>query len=63
MLTHKARKKNEERVRLVHEGLRMFRAEGLNNVKYKLQDIVKYPLFTHILINVGINQNSNKTSD
>jgi hypothetical protein len=53
MLKHNKQSKNLKRVNILHEGLGKYKNEGLSTVQYKLVDLVKYPLFTHILIDVG----------
>ena len=53
MLKHKPSPKNPNRVNLVNKALDRYKIDGLNNLKYKLNGIVKYPLFTHLQIDVG----------
>jgi hypothetical protein len=53
MLKHKKARKNPERNKLLKNGRRKYNLDGLSTVVYNLIDIIKYPLFTHILIDVG----------
>jgi hypothetical protein len=53
MLKHKKRKKNPNRRKLLKTARKRREHDGLSDVKYELYDIIEYPLFTHILINVG----------
>ena len=53
MLKHGSRWKNPERVNLLHNSHLRAKTDGLNSVVYELHGIVKYPTFTHLLINVG----------
>lgn len=65
MLKHYHTARNMERFDLIEKGKVIFKTEGLNSVKYTLHGIVKYPLFTHILVDVGkhlkFNANKNQT--
>ena len=53
MLDHDRRIKNPERRKLLQKATKRFMSDGLNSVNYKLVRIVKYPLFMHILVDVG----------
>ena len=53
MLKHNPSPKNPTRVNLVNKAIARYKIDGLNNLKYKLNGIVKYPLFTHLQIDVG----------
>lgn len=60
MLSHEQQTKNEDRVKILYEGISLYEKDGLNNVKYKLVEIVKYKLFTHIKID---NRNITNNTD
>jgi hypothetical protein len=53
MLTHKARKRNPNRFRILQDSLQSSELDGLKTAKYKLNYIKKYPLFTYISVDVG----------
>jgi hypothetical protein len=53
MLKHEGRYKNPNRIKLLNEATQRKDIDGLNTVKYDLYGILKYPLFTHMIINVG----------
>ncbi|CAF0905588.1 unnamed protein product [Brachionus calyciflorus] len=60
MLDHKPWQKNTNRVKVLKEGLAKFREEGLNTINYKLKGIIKCPLFTHVLMDIGQENDTNK---
>lgn len=53
MSKHSKRIKNPKRSQLLKKATKRLGKDGLNNVKYKLVDVVKYRMFTHFLIDVG----------
>ncbi len=53
MLNHEPSPKNPDRVNLVNKAIERYKSDGLNSLKYKLNGIVKYQLFTHLQIDVG----------
>jgi hypothetical protein len=53
MLKHDGRFLNPDRLNLLNSARDRYKSDGLNSLKYELFGIVKYPLFTHILIDVG----------
>ncbi len=57
MLDHRPRKANPVRGLLLKKSNERRSYDGLNSVKYELHGIVKYYLFTHIRIDVGLNLN------
>ncbi len=52
MLKHKARYMNPDRVNILNDK-RSYKNDGLNSVRFSLTGIVKYLIFTHIMIDVG----------
>jgi len=52
MLKHKARYKNPDRVKILHDK-RSYKNDGLNSVRFNFTGIVKYLMVTHIMIDVG----------
>ena len=53
MLSHNLSPRNPERFNLLEKTVQRYKTDGLNNVKYRLNGIIKYPMFTHLLIDVG----------
>ncbi|CAF0819101.1 unnamed protein product [Brachionus calyciflorus] len=53
MLKHEKRVKNPLRGQLLKKARTRLQKDGLNNVNYTLIEIKKYPMFTHIMIDVG----------
>ena len=53
MLKHTARWKNPNRVRLLGDK-RDFKYDGLSNVNYTINSIIKYRMHTHLLIESGL---------
>lgn len=56
MTRHKPQARNPERMTLLKEiryNKRNFTEDGLNSVEYTLLDCTKFPLHTHLLIDVG----------
>jgi hypothetical protein len=52
-LEYEVMPKNPARTKVLIEGFGKYKEEGLSTIQYKLVDFLKYPLFTHILIDVG----------
>lgn len=52
-LDHEPRYKNPKRVEILNRGLNRMNKDGVNNVKYEVLSMIKYPLFTHVLVDVG----------
>jgi len=50
MHKHKQDKPNPERVKILKNATRRFDKEGLNNVKYKLLEVEKTPLYTKFTV-------------
>ena len=66
MLKHDKSAANPLRKVLLKKAKTRFQKDGLNNVNYTVKGIVKYRMFTHILIDVGqirldMIQNNRKT--
>ncbi len=53
MLKHYGQWRNPDRFKTLESGLKNFKIEGLNSVKYEYIGHVIYPLFTHLLIDIG----------
>ena len=53
MLTHSSRYQNPNRMKLLNEAVIRLDKDGLNSVRYALNGVVKYPMMTHILIDIG----------
>ena len=53
MLRHHPGPRNPKRFILLNQSIEAYKLEGLNNVKYKLENIIKFPLFTHLSIDIG----------
>ncbi len=52
MLSHKHQEHNPNRFNLLNKTKENYKRDGLNSLNYKLNGIVKYSLFTHLLIDV-----------
>ena len=50
MLKHSSRYVNPNRMSLLNQATSRLTNDGLNSVKYTLYGVIKYPLFTHLLI-------------
>ncbi|XP_069139601.1 beta-1,4-N-acetylgalactosaminyltransferase bre-4-like isoform X2 [Argopecten irradians] len=53
MLPHNQSKLNKERNRLLKMSVHRWKNDGLNNIKYKVLQIVHQPLYTHILATIN----------
>lgn len=53
MLTHKKQIKNPERVKILKEGKKNYKNDGLNSIRYNLKAFIKLPLFTYLIIDVN----------
>jgi hypothetical protein len=53
MLNHQPGPRNINRFKLLNQSIEAYKLDGLKNVHYKLDKIIKYHLFTHLLIDIG----------
>jgi hypothetical protein len=53
MLKHEGRVVNSERFSLLKSTIKDYKSDGLNTVKYRLNGLINYKLFTHLLMDVG----------
>ena len=56
MIKHKQSPMNNKRYKIYKEraGNDRYKYDGLNNVNYTLKSVIKYSLYTNLLINVGV---------
>jgi hypothetical protein len=52
MLAHKKARPNPNRYRVMRNGAKRSRVDGLSNLKYKRLDIQLKTLYTHILVDI-----------
>ena len=53
LLEHINGPKQSNTENLLYKAIERYKIDGLYSVNYKLSNIVKYKMFTHLLINVG----------
>ena len=53
-MNHDPRYKNPLRVKILEGCIKRYKTDGLNSVKYELISLIKYPMITHLSIDVGI---------
>ena len=52
MLTHKKAKANSNRYKVLRNGIKRSKTDGLSNLKYKRLNLKLRPLYTHILVDI-----------